>query len=199
MLTYPFSPAHQAKLEKTIKLEKGTIIFPTETFYALGCNAISSTAVLKIYQLKNRTQKQPLLILINSWEMLQKYIKHLNPAHKDFLAQYWPGPLTAIFESNGKLSEELNLINNRIAFRMTSDPIARDLISCLNLPLVGTSANISGQVPVTTAQDAFQYFNSHVDLYIDGGITPGGLPSTIIDLKPKGGFSIIRKGVIELD
>ncbi len=199
MLTHPFSPADRAKLEKTIKVEDGTLIFPTETFYALGCNAISSSAVEKIYQLKNRSQKEPLLILIDSWEMLRQYIKDLNPVHQDFLVQYWPGPLTAIFASNGRLSEALNITNNRIAFRMTSDPIARELISCLSLPLVGTSANISGQAPVTTAQGAFEVFNTKVDLYIDGGTAPGGLPSTIIDMKPEGGFSIVRKGVLTLD
>ena len=198
MLKHPFSPSDLKQLEKTIKIEDGTIIYPTETYYALGCSAVSSMAVKKIYQLKHRSEKEPLLILIDTWEMLKKYINHLNPDHQAFLEQYWPGPLTAIFESNGKLSDELNLSDKRIAFRMTSDLIARELISKMKVPLVGTSANISGFEAVTTVRDAFQYFNTRVDLYIDGGATPGGLPSTIIEMKEKGGFSIIRKGAITL-
>jgi len=199
MLKHPFSPSDQKKLDQFVKIENGTIIYPTETYYALGCSALSSLAVKKIYHLKHRSEKEPLLILINSWEMLKKYVKHLNPNHQTFLEQYWPGPLTAIFESNGKLSDELNLSDRRIAFRMTSDLIARELISKMNVPLVGTSANISGLEAVTTALSAFQYFNTGVDLYIDGGSTPGGLPSTIIKMKENGGFSMIRKGAITLN
>ena len=199
MLKHPFSSSDLKKLERSIKIEDGTIIYPTETYYALGCSAISSVAVKKIYQLKHRSKKEPLLILIDSWEMLKKYVKNLSADHQTFLEHYWPGPLTAIFESNGELSDALNISNKRIAFRMTSDPIARELISKTNVPLVGTSANISGLKAVTTVQEAFQYFDSSVDLYIDGGSTPGGLPSTIINMENAGGFSIVRKGAITLN
>lgn len=198
MISHPFTHSDQVKIIKSINNENGTLVFPTETFYALGCNATSTNAIEKIYQLKNRSKKEPLLILVDSWEMLQRYAKNITSCHTDFLLKYWPGPLTVVFECNGYLSEALNLSNNRIAFRMTSDPVARDLIELIKFPLVGTSANLSGKAPTTTATEAFKYFGHQVDVYIDGGSTPGGLPSTIIDMQDNGSYSVIRKGAVNL-
>lgn len=82
----------------TLSLQPGeTVIFPTETFYALGCRADDDTAIRHIYHLKRRNPSQPLLVLASSWAMVESYVTSIEPDHLDVLKTHWPGPLTAIF------------------------------------------------------------------------------------------------------
>ncbi|MCP4296452.1 MAG: threonylcarbamoyl-AMP synthase [Proteobacteria bacterium] len=198
IVPYPFTKSGQTLIRRSLIDQQGNVIFPTETHYAVGCLANSSTAVNHIYHLKKRSRSSPLLVLINSWEMLDRYMGNITHKQRCLLEQYWPGALTAILPYRGNLSPELNLSGESLAFRMTSSPIAKELIGLVNIPLVGTSANLSGAKEIDSFEQAYQTFGDHVELYIDGGSTPGGKSTTLINMVDTNHFSILRQGDLEL-
>ena len=140
----------------------------------------------------------PLLILIDSWEMFSNYFFEISAAQKKLLQKYWPGPLTAVLKSRNNLSPLLNEKSPYIGVRMTSSVMARDLIKILAAPLVGTSANRSAEAEMSVLSDVRAVFENEIDIYIDGGKTPGGQPSTVVDMKDSQNFKVIRDGAVGL-
>ncbi len=198
VITPPFKSDDYELIRKTLLDDKGTIVYPTETYYALGCASNASSAVNKVYTLKQRKKNMPLLVLVNSWEMLKIHAADISIDQQAFLRKHWPGPLTAILETQKNLAEELNYLNSTLGFRMTSSSIAKDLIHTIGVPLVGTSANRSVEPEISEFSIVQSAFGDQVDLYINGGTTPGKLPSTIIDMTQSDRFSVIRQGKIKL-
>lgn len=192
---YPFKDPDKETIENILSND-GTIVFPTETFYAIGCLASSSVAVEKIYSLKQRDKNAPLLVLVDSWKMLEAYADEFTPAKRDTLEQFWPGPLTAVLKHKGNLADGLNLPGETLGFRMSSSPIACELVSIVNAPLVGTSANISDTESISHFANAKAVFGEEIDLYINGGTTPGGLPSTLVDMTDANNYRVLREGSI---
>jgi len=199
IVPYPFQKEGKEIIKKSLLQQQGNVIFPTETYYALGCMANVSTAVKHIYRLKNRSQEQPLLVLVENWEMFDTYAGEISARQREILKKYWPGALTTIVPHQRKLSPALNYQNHSLAFRMTSSAIAKELIRICGAPLVGTSANLSGEREINDFQTAYQTFTDHVELYIDGGKTPGGKASTIISMIDSDPYTIIRQGVVNLE
>lgn len=197
VIAYPFS-IEEKDLINTVILEKeGTIVYPTETFYALGCAATQTAAVSAVYKLKQRPRHLPLLVLIQSWEMLFQYVDAIPHGHLSLLREHWPGALTAILPHNGQLPKELNVNAPTVGFRMTSSTVAQALIELIGVPLVGTSANRTSEKEVTNCSSARSTFGNEVDLYIDGGESPGGFPSTLVDLTGERCL-LVREGAIRL-
>lgn len=197
LFTPPFSREDSEIIKNRLYEPGTTIIYPTETFYALGCLAVNSEAVKKIYRIKWRDSNLPLLLLVNSWEMLQRYAADIGDSNRRILERHWPGPLTAVLNTRKNLPAELNLSGDTLGFRMTSSKTARDLIGIVNVPIVGTSANRSKGPDSASFQAARAVFGDEVDIYIDGGKTHGLKPSTIVDMtgeSPK----VLRKGMIDI-
>ncbi len=192
---YPFKDSEKETI-KNILINDGTIVFPTETFYAIGCLASSSTAVEKIYSLKQREKNAPLLVLVDSWKMLEAYADNFTSAKRNTLEQFWPGPLTAVLKHKGNLAGALNFPGETLGFRMSSSAIACELVNIINAPLVGTSANISATESISHFENAKAIFGETVDLYINGGTTPGGLPSTLVDMTDAKNYRVLRKGSV---
>ena len=198
VLPHPFSSRSKPWIREVVT-RNGILVFPTETYYALGCSALSSEAAKKVYRLKARSREQPLLILIHSWEMLHEYFDPVSDSRLRILKRYWPAPLTAILKANGKLADELNFQSDEVAVRMTPHPVARELISLCGVPLVGTSANRSNCPPSTELNNAIRAFPSGIDLFIEGGRTLGGAPSTIIRFLKDDTIQLVRQGAAPLD
>lgn len=196
-ITFPFLTQQKEAIRSHLLEASGCIVFPTETFYALGCAADDSVAVAKIYELKKRRRNQPLLVLIDSWEMFDRYTLGIGEAQLNLLRKHWPGPLTAILKQKGNLATELNHGGLTLGFRMTTSHIAQELIRLINRPLVGTSANQSGEPEVADCGTAIKIFGNAIDFYVDGGKTPGVLPSTVVDLTTDN-WKVVRKGMIEI-
>lgn len=194
-LETPLLEEQQKSLRTFFNQRSGLIVFPTETFYAIGCRADNDEAVKAVYKAKKRSEKLPMLVLVSSWEMLKK---HAFVTHKQeaFLKSYWPGPLSVIFRSRKTLSSQLNAVDETIAFRMTSDAIAAQIIEIAGVPLVGTSANLSGQPEASVIEDVQENFGDLVDIYLDGGETPGGQPSTLIRINDNAEYEVLRQGVL---
>jgi L-threonylcarbamoyladenylate synthase len=111
------------------------------------------------------------------------------------LDEFWPGALTIVLPANKKLPDFLRGPGNTIAVRHSPSKFVDELLGILNKPLIGTSANLSGQSNCQTVEEAFKQLGPLVEFWLDGGLTRGGLPSTVVDAGEPN-FRIIRKGAI---
>lgn len=172
----------------------GLIVFPTETVYGLGCDALNERAVAKVFQVKKRDRGKPLLILIGAKKDLNRYARNISPAAKKLIKKYWPGPLTLIFRKTKKIPLIVSG-RGKIAVRLSGSRLARELVKKSGRPIIGTSANLSGKKNITSVQGARRQFQGKVDLIIDGGKLRSSRTSTIIDCsgaKPE----IVRQGAL---
>lgn len=197
-IRHPFDDPRQHRIREILNND-GVMVFPTETFYAIGCLATSIPAIERVYDLKQRQADAPLLVLIDSWEMLAQHADGLTPHLLETLRQYWPGALTAVLKSSGSLPAQLNITGDTLGFRMTSSPAAAELIGIAGVPLVGTSANRSNGDSISDFDRTQAVFANRVDLYIDGGTTAGGQPSTVVDMTDENNFHILREGAVPFD
>jgi len=174
------------------------VAIPTETVYGLAGNAYSNKAVKKIFSLKKRTLKNPLIVhYCRIKDLKQDCI--VNETFNKLYRKFCPGPLTFVLnkKKNSKLSKYVNANKKTIAVRFPKNKITQNLLSKLNFPLAAPSANISTKLsPVTTA-DVKDEFGNKIKLILDGGKTKIGLESTIVDLTDK--VSILRPGGIAIE
>ncbi|MBI3809175.1 MAG: threonylcarbamoyl-AMP synthase [Nitrospirae bacterium] len=160
----------------------GIIAFPTETFYGLGACPFDTRAVQRIFDLKGRSlQAGPILVLIRSRSDLETLVSEITPAAERLMEACWPGPLTLVFRAAAAVPSALTRGTGTIGVRLPAHPDVQQLLEAVGGPLTGTSANRSGRPPVTTAEDVDQDLGGSVDAILNGGATPGGLPSTVVD------------------
>lgn len=160
----------------------GVIAFPTETFYGLGVDPFNVPAVQRLYDLKGRSpQTSPILVLIRSRHELQALVSEIAPAAERLMQACWPGPLTLVFRAAKAVPSVLSVGTGTIGIRLSGYPDVQRLLEAVGGPLTGTSANRTGQPPATTAEEVERIFGADVDLIVNGGPTPGGLPSTVVD------------------
>ena len=160
----------------------GVIAFPTETFYGLGVDPLNVPAVQRLYDLKGRSpQTSPILVLIRSRRELQALVSEITPAAERLMQACWPGPLTLVFRAAEAVSSVLTAGTGTIGVRLSAYPDVQRVLEVIGGPLTGTSANRTGQPPATTADEVERAFGADVDLIVNGGPTPGGLPTTVVD------------------
>jgi L-threonylcarbamoyladenylate synthase len=159
----------------------GVLSVATESFYALAAPAFSSIAVDRVAEIKGRSSEKPLLALIGERSQLDTLVSSVPSWAVFLLDHFWPGPLTCIFQARSDLPEPLTGGGKTIGVRCPGD---RQLLSILNAtgPLTGTSANRTGSAPLSTAEGVQKEFGEKIDLILDSGPAPGGLPSTILSL-----------------
>ena len=160
----------------------GVIAFPTETFYGLGACPFDGRAVQRVFDLKGRsTTTSPVLVLVRARADLETLVSEITPAAERLMEACWPGPLTLVFRAAGSVPTVLTAGTGTIGIRLSAHPDVQGLLKAVGGPLTGTSANRSGQPPATTAEDVERALGTKVDLILNGGATPGGLPSTVVD------------------
>ena len=189
-------PISQREIEKGVRIlkEGGVIAFPTDTVYGLGADASNSGAVERIYEIKNRPKDQQLPLLIADTSQLTAVAGEI-PGIAWFLAErFWPGGLTLVLPKADSLPAYL-APGRSIAIRVPNHPVCLALIQHLGNPIIGTSANISGQPPALTADEVDQQLGEKIDLIINGGKCPGGNESTIVDANSQE-LVILRPGLI---
>jgi L-threonylcarbamoyladenylate synthase len=184
-------------LEEAVELLKSgqTLVFPTETSYGLGCDAINQTAVDNIFQIKTRTNRKPLLVVVPTVEMARQYLEW-NDLLENLAAKYWPGPLTIVGKAKGGLAQGVISPDNTLAVRVSAHTIVKYLSENLNRPLVATSANISGAGDLYSAKEIETIFEQNEiapDAIIDAGDLPPAKPTTIISVGD-GQIKILRQG-----
>lgn len=188
----PLTPK-QAEDWKKLIFQGAVGVFPTETFYGLGGNALDRDAVKRVFVCKKRPVEKSLLILVKRDWLLDFAIVTEKVAC--LLDEFWPGALTVILPANRNLPEFLRGPGNTIAVRHSPSKFVDELLGILKKPLIGTSANLSGQPSCQTADEAYRQLGPSVDFWLDGGITKGGMPSTMLDATEPN-FRIIREGAI---
>ncbi|WP_250295483.1 L-threonylcarbamoyladenylate synthase [Wolbachia endosymbiont of Oedothorax gibbosus] len=172
------------------------VCFPTETVYALACNALNNESIGKIYQVKKRSQDKPLSIFVSDVYNLTNIAK-VKKKYIDLINYFSPGPITYILplENNNILPNEF--FKDSIGIRIPKHPIAISILNKLKVPIVATSINISGEKSVCKADDIPQSIKQHLSVVIEDDELVSGTESTIIDLT-EDKIKVLREGAISL-
>lgn len=160
----------------------GTVVFPTETVYGLGANALSSSSAQKIYKAKGRPSDNPLIVHISDYEMLELIATNISDDARILMNKFWPGPLTLIFDKKDIVPSDTTGGLNTVAVRMPSHKVALELIRLAKLPIAAPSANISTRPSITSSTYALREMADRVDMIILSDDCEIGLESTVCDM-----------------
>ncbi|WP_461207572.1 L-threonylcarbamoyladenylate synthase [Clostridium sp. DL1XJH146] len=181
----------------TVIKNGGIVVFPTETVYGLGANALDEIAVKKIFEAKGRPQDNPLIIHVCD-KNIDKFVLNIPNVAKILIDNFWPGPLTIILQKSERVPYTTSAGLETVGVRMPSNNIARELIKGAKVPIAAPSANISGRPSPTNVERCIEDLNGKVEYILGGEISKFGLESTIIDctVDPP---CVLRPGAITLD
>jgi len=163
-------------------LSGGILAFPTESFYGLGVLAHSAAAVDRLFALKRRPDDQPVPVVVADCRQLDTVIKTVPPMADLLMTRFWPGPLTLVMSALATVPSRVTGGTGRLGVRQPGLPLPALVAAAVGGPITATSANRSGASPATTAETVRAVFGNVIDLIFDGGTTPGGLPSTVLDV-----------------
>ncbi|HET9590049.1 MAG TPA: L-threonylcarbamoyladenylate synthase, partial [Anaerolineales bacterium] len=169
----------------------GLVAFPTDTVYGLGALAFDGRAVESIYTAKDRPTERAIPILVGDIGDLEKVAVEIPKNAQVLASRFWPGPLTILVPKRPELPDAVSATST-IGVRVPDHEIARALLRAAG-PMAVTSANLSGQTSPATAKEVFVQLHGRIGLIIDGGRTPGGLPSTVVDCSGET-IRILREG-----
>lgn len=171
------------------------VVFPTETVYGIGANALDENAVKNIFVAKGRAQDNPLIVHISNLEKLEELVLEIGEIEKKLIENFWPGPLTIVFKKKDIISNTITGGLDTVAVRMPSNDIAKQLIKYADVPIAAPSANVSGKPSGTLAEDIIEELDGKVEYIIDGGKVDIGLESTVVRVID-GEIHILRPGKI---
>lgn len=170
-------------------------VFPTDTVYGVGCRIDDERAVRRVYKIKSRPLTEPLPVLLADAAQLAAYAVGVPDVAQRLINQFWPGALTLVLKRSPRVPALVAGGGETVALRLPGHPLPRALARAVGVPLVGTSANTHGRLVPLTAQDVLFDLGDQVDLIIDGGRTPLGMESTVVDVTGPT-LRIIRRGAI---
>lgn len=178
----------------------GVIVYPTETSYGIGCDATNAESVARVFAMKKRPEGKGVTVLLPVNDMFGDSWVTWSPGLRSCVEQHWPGALNAVcsMKSASSITQQC-LTKDTIAIRRSSHPIANALVDALGVPLVSTSANISGEPELYSAQEIFDRFiieELRPDLIFDAGTLPQHPPSTLIAWGDEKGIVVLRQGEI---
>jgi len=171
------SPERIASLREVLS-SGGVAAVPTESFYGLAADPSSAAGVERVLAVKGREAEKPLLVLFGERRQLDPLAVAAAPAVLDRFFAIWPAPLTVVLPLRAPIPASLSA--RTLGLRMPADPTLRDLLAQLG-PVTGTSLNRTGEAPCQDAEEVARRFEREIDVLVDGGRTPGGLPSTVVD------------------
>lgn len=192
------SDSMSIRLASSIIRTGGLVVFPTETVYGLGCDAVNPVAAAKIFEAKERPQFDPLIVHIADRSHLDAVVTSQPPLARKLMDAFWPGPLTIVLPKHSVIPDLVTAGLSTVAVRMPNHPLAQALIREAGTPIAAPSANPFGYVSPTTAQHVSDGLGKKVDLILDGGPCSVGVESTvvsIIDAQPE----LLRPGSITLE
>ena len=186
---------NEIKKQSKLLSEGKTVIFPTETVYGLGANALDEDAVKKIYEAKGRPSDNPLIVHIYDKEEVYNLAENINEKAKTIMDKFWPGPITIILNKKDIVPYRTSGGLETVAIRMPSHLIAREIIKEAGVPIAAPSANISGRPSPTKADHVYEEMNGRVSGIVLGGDCNFGLESTVLDVTTENPM-ILRPGSI---
>lgn len=170
------------------------VVLPTDTLYGVAADAFNATGTRRVFSAKRRPRSFPLPVLVRSPKQLPGICPDVPQEAENLIAAYWPGPLTIVLSAQPGLQWDLGDNDGTVAVRMPLDDVTLAVIREVG-PLAATSANLSGQPPATTVEEARDQLGSRVRHYVDDGPRTGGVGSTIVDLT-RGAARVLRVGVV---
>lgn len=185
---------HHIKKAAYVIKKGGIVVFPTESFYGIGADTTNEDAVKKVFKIKKRQEDKPILILIGKKEMLYPLVEDIPYSAQKLMDRFWPGALTIVFRASKRVLPILTAGTGKIGIRMSGNRIARMLSELSEVPITGTSANVSGRPPCISAEEVIRDLKG-IDVVLDAGVLKSEFATTVIDVTeapPK----IIRKGLI---
>jgi L-threonylcarbamoyladenylate synthase len=188
--------ANKNEIERAAQIvrEGGLVVFPTETVYGLGANALDASAVRKIYALKGRPATSPLIVHVASIEQAKELAAEWLPEADRLARQYWPGPLTIVVPKKRTIPDEVTAGLPTVGLRMPRHPVALELIRLAGVPIAAPSANRFTQLSPTTAEHVRHAFGQETPFLLDGGPCEVGLESTVIAVTREG-LEVLRPGM----
>ncbi|HET8542277.1 MAG TPA: L-threonylcarbamoyladenylate synthase [Anaeromyxobacter sp.] len=194
-------PATEARVREAADVLRrgGLVAYPTETFYGLGALARDAAAVERLARVKGRPDGKPLPLLAADRAQAEE-VALLGEAAARLAGAFWPGPLTLVLPARAGLPAAITAGTGTVGIRVPGGEIARALARLAGGAIVSTSANLSGEPPPAAAAELAPSLAARLDAVLDGGRTPGGLPSTVVALDAAGaGVRLVRAGAVPLD
>jgi L-threonylcarbamoyladenylate synthase len=172
------------------------IVMPTDTLYGIGADAFTPLAVDALLSAKQRGRDMPVPVLVGSRRTLDGLVMAVPPSVHDLVDAFWPGPLTIVVEQAPSLAWDLGDADGTVAVRMPLHPVALEVLDATG-PMAVSSANVSGQPPATTAEQAWDQLGWLVEVYLEAGSIGAPVASTIVDVTgevPR----VLRQGALDL-
>lgn len=176
-------PVTEESMAEAVRIlaEGGLVAFPTDTVYGVGAHAFQPRAVEKIYAAKIRSRDKAIPLLLATPADLALVAESVPPVAHLLAERFWPGGLTLVVRKRAVVSDAVSL-GPTVAVRIPDHPVTQALIAAVGTPLAATSANLAGHPSPVTAQDVVRELAGRIELILDGGPCPGGIPSTVLDL-----------------
>lgn len=182
------------KAGKIIK-QKGVVIFPAQYFYGIAVNALDIDALQKVFDIKKRPLNNPLLALVKNRNQLENLVDSIPDIAEKIMERYWPGNVTIIFKAAKHVPDLITAKTSKIGLRMPWHPVAKAIVNEVDMPITGTSANISGQPASSSIHTIDPLIIKAADMVLDAGELKTGLGSTVVDVTGNL-LKIIRQGQI---
>lgn len=177
-------------------LEGKIVILPTSTIYGICANAFNEKKVKKIYEIKKRDYSKPLIVLVNSIEMVNSLTCGLNELESKIAKKFWPGPLTLVLKKNKKISDIVTAKKDTLGIRIDSNNIINKIIEKTGVPLVAPSANISGKKNIDCIENIESEMKDKVDYIVNIGKLDNLEESTLIKVE-NNKINVLREGKIK--
>ena len=177
------------------ELEKGNLVITsTDTIYGIMGDATKEETIKRIYEIKRRPLSKPLILLMDSYEMIKEYTKNITLEEEILIKEFMPGLVTIILEKNNKVNNLITSNTNYVAIRIPNNKDLLEIIKKLGKPVISTSANISEKNSITSIQDLEEDIKKDIDYIYDGGIQ-NGVFSTIVKFNDHK-LTILREGIL---
>jgi L-threonylcarbamoyladenylate synthase len=192
----PVRPHRDAIQEAAKLIRIGRVIaMPTDTLYGLGSNPFSAVAVARVFAAKGRAADQALPLIASGAAQVANHLGALTGAGQKLAEHFWPGPLTLIVTAPATIARDVTGGTGTVGVRVPDNVVARAICEATGHPITATSANVSGEPPTDDPDIVEESLGSRIDLLIDAGHTPGGAPSTIVDVSGSS-IRLVRDGAI---
>jgi L-threonylcarbamoyladenylate synthase len=195
----PESPQRDAIQEAAKWIRNGGLVaLPTDTLYGLAADPFSAGAVARVFAVKGRAAERALPLIAADAAQVAAHLGRLPPAGQRLAERFWPGPLTLLLAAAPALAPDVTGGTGKVGVRVPADAVARAICAEAQRPVTATSANVSGEPATPDPDQVERTLGDRIDLLIDTGTTPGGAPSTIVDVTGTGA-ALVRAGAISWD
>jgi L-threonylcarbamoyladenylate synthase len=179
------------------QIQAGKVLgMPTDTFYGLAADPFNLRAVERVYEIKSRSRNKPLSLLIEDVDQAEEFAGPLPEDFQILARRFWPGPLTMIVPAASHLPLKVTANTGNVALRVPAAEIPLAVVRAAKIPITATSANLSGAVECTTAEQVRDQLQNRISLIVDGGKSPRTIASTIVHFKDDDSWHILREGAI---